>query len=351
MSQRKLNDRQSRRAQQRQQKSADNLANKERDLSRQIQSGELSSEQAGLIICRYSKHFEVEALEGADQGKSHKCVTRTNLGTLVAGDKVIWRSGANQTGVIESKQQRSSLLQRPDNFGKLKAVAANIDQMLIVIASEPVPQPNLIDRYLVAAELIGVRPIIALNKTDLITNQNRESLEKLLGLYESLGYITLKIVSSRHQPAQLSNLLNYIDQRTSIIVGQSGVGKSSLINKLLPDAKLEVGDLSEQTREGTHTTTKAKLFHLAKGGQLIDSPGIRDFGLWHISTQELEQGFIDIAQHAGQCRFRDCQHNNEPSCAILQAVEQGDINQDRFQSFSKIKASILEQQARGLKLD
>ena len=169
--------------------------------------------------------------------------------------------------------------------------------------------------------------------------------------YESLGYITLKIVSSRHQPAQLSNLLNYIDQRTSIIVGQSGVGKSSLINKLLPDAKLEVGDLSEQTREGTHTTTKAKLFHLAKGGQLIDSPGIRDFGLWHISTQELEQGFIDIAQHAGQCRFRDCQHNNEPSCAILQAVEQGDINQDRFQSFSKIKASILEQQARGLKLD
>ena len=351
MSQRKLNDRQSRRAQQRQQKSADNLANKERDLSRQIQSGELSSEQAGLIICRYSKHFEVEALEGADRGKSHKCVTRTNLGTLVAGDKVIWRSGANQTGVIESKQQRSSLLQRPDNFGKLKAVAANIDQMLIVIASEPAPQPNLIDRYLVAAELIGVRPIIALNKTDLITNQNRESLEKLLGLYESLGYITLKIVSSRHQPAQLSNLLNYIDQRTSIIVGQSGVGKSSLINKLLPDAKLEVGDLSEQTREGTHTTTKAKLFHLAKGGQLIDSPGIRDFGLWHISTQELEQGFIDIAQHAGQCRFRDCQHNNEPSCAILQAVEQGDINQDRFQSFSKIKASILEQQARGLKLD
>ncbi|MCL4150007.1 UNVERIFIED_CONTAM: hypothetical protein GTU68_038863, partial [Idotea baltica] len=278
MSQRKLNQRQTRRNEQRIDKRNKSLDKSERDLSRKIQSGELSSEQSGLVICRYSKHFEVEALEGDDKSKLHKCVARTNLGSLVAGDKVVWRAGADRSGVIESVLERSSLLQRPDNFGNLKAVAANIDQMLIVIACEPKPQANLVDRYLVAAKLMGVRPIIVLNKMDLLNGENREELESLLKLYQSLAYTTLKIVSSRHQEAELGNLSELIDQHTSIIVGQSGVGKSSLINKLLPEAQLEVGDLSVQTREGTHTTTKAKLLHLPSGGQLIDSPGIRDFG-------------------------------------------------------------------------
>ena len=351
MSQRKLNDRQTRRSKQRQRKSVERLDKQDRDLSRQIQSGELSSEQAGLIICRYSKHFEVEALEGHDKGNIHKCVARTNLGALVTGDRVIWRAGADLSGVIESKQERSSLLQRPDNFGNLKAVAANIDQMLIVIACEPEPQPNLIDRYLVAARIMKVTPVIILNKADLVNDSNRDSLDTLVSLYESLDYTTLAITSSRHQQAKLSALPEIIDQRTSIIVGQSGVGKSSLINKLLPEAKLEVGELSEQTREGTHTTTNARLFHLPDGGQLIDSPGIRDFGLWHISTRELEYGFVDIAQYSGQCRFRDCQHDNEPGCAIRQAAQEGNIHEDRFSSFNKIKRAILDQQARGLTLN
>lgn len=346
MSQRKLNRRQTWRAEKIQQEREKRSHRKQRDLSRQEQSGELSSEQLGLIICRYSKHFEVEALEGDDKGTIHHCVARTNLGTIVAGDQVIWRAGAEHTGVIESRVERSSILERPDNFGNLKAVAANIDQMLIIIACEPAPQPNLIDRYLVAAELMHIRPVLVLNKADLITDANKDYLDSLLKRYDDLGYRTEKIISSRHQSADLSSLPEAVDQRTSIVVGQSGVGKSSFINTLLPDAKLEVGDLSHSTREGTHTTTKAKLFHLPLGGKLIDSPGIRDFSLWHINIEQLQRGFVEIANLLGSCKFRNCQHELEPGCAILEAVESSAIGPERFSSYERTKEAILDQQKR-----
>lgn len=346
MSERKLNRRQAWRVEKIQQEREARSKKKERDLDRRLQSGDLSSEQHGLIICRYSRHFEVEALEGADKGLIHRCVSRKNLGTLVAGDKVIWRSGADQTGVIESRLERSSILERPDNFGKLKAVAANINQMLIVIACEPAPQPNLIDRYLVAAELMNIRPILVLNKADLIQQDNFRVFEQLLNRYQGLGYYTSKIVCSRHEATDLDNLPNLIDQRTSIVVGQSGVGKSSFINALLPDAGLEVGRLSHATGEGMHTTTKAKLFHLPGGGQLIDSPGIRDFSLWHIDLVQLQQGFIEIAALLGGCKFRNCQHEHEPGCAVLSAVKEGKISQERFNSYERTKEAMLAQQSR-----
>lgn len=351
MSKRKLTRRQTWRAEKIQNEREQRAQKKERDLGRQVQSGTLSSEQKGLVICRYREHFEVEALEGDDQGSIHICVSRANLGSVVAGDQVIWRAGAEQTGVMESRLERRSILERPDNFGKLKPVAANVDQMLIVIACEPQPQTNLIDRYLVAAELMNIRPVIVLNKADLLNQENRPAIDDLLQLYADLGYPITRIVSSRHQAAELANLPELIDQRTSIVVGQSGVGKSSLINTLLPEAELEVGELSTQTREGTHTTTKAKLFHLPTGGQLIDSPGIRDFSLWHIDITQLQHGFVEIAAQLGLCKFRDCQHQNEPACAVRAAVESGAIGAKRFASYERIKAAILEQQSRGLSLD
>lgn len=351
MSKRKLNRRQVWRAEKIQQQRNARALKKDRNLGRQLQSGSLSSEQQGLVICRYSRHFEVEALEGDDRGAIHQCVSRANLGSIVAGDQVVWRAGEGQTGVIESRLQRSSVLERPDNFGRLKAVAANIDQMLIIIAVEPQPQPNLIDRYLVAAELMNIRPVIVLNKADLITAENQPELDALLLLYQQLGYRTEKIVSSRHQLPQLEELPSIVTHHTSIVVGQSGVGKSSLINTLLPEAQLAVGELSASSGEGTHTTTQAKLFHLPNGGQLIDSPGIRDFGLWHIDQQQLQHGFVEIARLLGSCRFRDCKHENEPGCAVLSAVESGAIGKQRFNSFLRIKEAIADQHARGLTLN
>ena len=349
MAKRKLNRRQEWRAKKIQQEREQRSLKKNRDLGRQVQSGQLSGPQKGLVVCRYAKHFEVEALEGQDQGKIHQCVSRANLGTVVTGDIVVWRAGAQLTGVIESRQNRNNLLERPDNYGKLKPVAANIDQVLVVIACQPEPQANLIDRYLVAARLMDIQPVIVLNKSDLINSSNKSGLGALLSTYQNLGYPTVKIISSRHQPAELANLPELITQRTSIVVGQSGVGKSSLINTLLPDANLAVGALSSFSGEGTHTTTQAKLFHLPGGGKLIDSPGIRDFSLWHINESQLEQGFLEISAVVGKCRFRDCRHQQEPDCAVLAAVQSGEISATRWDSFIRIREAIREQQARGLK--
>jgi len=287
----------------------------------------------------------VQALEGDDKGKVHRCVTRTNLGSIVAGDIVTWRAGNKLSGVIESRSNRRSILERQDNFGRLKAVAANIDQMLIVIAAEPSPQGMLIDRYLVAAELMQIDAALVLNKIDLVNASNCEPLDTLLGRYQNLGYSTAKILSSRHQRAQLDELSPLIENNTSIVVGQSGVGKSSLINALLPEANLPVGSLSRNTGEGMHTTTQARLFHLPSGGRLIDSPGIRDFGLWHINAEQLPFGYIEIAETAALCKFRNCQHLKEPGCAVRQGIESGEISIERLNSFLETRNAILEQQA------
>lgn len=351
MSKRKLNRRQTWRTEKIQEERAKRAEKKQRNLSSQQQSGDLSSEQKGLVICRFSSHYEVEALEGDDKGKIHQCVSRANIKSLVAGDQIVWCAGSDLTGVIESRLPRENLLERPDNFGKLKPVAANIDQILIVVACEPAPQPNLIDRYLVAAELMEIDPIIVLNKADLLDEYNTEIIQSTLDIYRELDYPVIQIACSRHQEAQLNDLPEHINNKTSIVVGQSGVGKSSLINKLLPDAQLRVGGLSELTREGTHTTSMAKLFHLPDGGQLIDSPGIRDFSLWHINHQQLQQGFREIAALLGHCKFRDCKHETEPGCAIIAAAEEYLIDPERFESYERIKLAIEEQQARGLSLE
>jgi len=305
-----------------------------------------SPPQHGLVICRYSKEFEVEAMEGESRGSLHRCVSRTNIGNIVAGDQVTWRAGSNLSGVIESRLPRLSVLERPDNFGKLKEVAANVEQMIIVIACEPQPQANLIDRYLVAAELMQIKACVVLNKADLMSTSNENELNAILSRYSALGYNTAKIVSSRHQAPKLNELSELIEHKTSIVVGQSGVGKSSLINALLPSANLQVGELSESSGEGTHTTTQAKLFHLPQGGKLIDSPGIRDFSLWHIKLSELAKGYVEIYEVAQQCKFRDCQHNKEPSCAVLAAVNEGRIEKIRFESFVATREAIEDQQDR-----
>lgn len=346
MNSRKLSKRQKSQALKNQAKRLKNASQNARDLARQTQSGDLSSPQKGLIICRYSKEFEVEALEGENQGQLHRCVSRTNIGSIVAGDKVTWRAGAKLSGVIESRMARESVLERPDNFGKLKEVAANLNQMVIVIACQPSPQTNLIDRYLVAAELMQIKAVLVLNKADLLDHKNQEEFDTLLKRYQTLGYNTAKIVSSRHQTQQLSELTELINSKTSIVVGQSGVGKSSLINALLPDANLQVGELSHSSGEGTHTTTQAKLFHLPQGGQLIDSPGIRDFSLWHIDISELVLGYREIHEFAQLCKFRNCQHKNEPACAVLNGIETGKIEQTRFDSFTATRDAIEQQQDR-----
>jgi ribosome biogenesis GTPase len=339
MAKRRLNRQQQWRIEKVQAQRSERASRRARDIDRQLSAGELGAEQAGLIIAHYGQQIDVEPLEGEHAGEIVRCHVRANLPALVTGDRVIWRPGAEGMGVIVAAERRESLLQRPDKFGKLKPVAANIDRIMLVVAPEPEPHDNLIDRYLVAAEVCGIPALLLLNKSDLIDTRNRAAIETLLTRYEGLGY-TVARTSCQPEDRESTPVESLLAHHTSVIVGQSGVGKSSIIQRLLPDEAIRVGAVSESTGKGIHTTTTARLFRLNGGGNLIDSPGIREFGLWHMSIDELESGFHEISPLIGYCRFRDCRHQAEPGCALLEAAEDGRISVERMQSFRRIYSEI-----------
>jgi ribosome biogenesis GTPase len=299
-----------------------------------LATGELGPEQHGLVTAHFGTQVEVESATG----HRIRCHLRANLEGLVTGDRVVWCEGEH-TGVIVALGERQSVLSRPDPYGKLKPVAANIDQIVVVIAPLPEPHAMLIDRYLVAAETVTIEPVILLNKTDLLAHDPalQRQLDDLLAVYPGLGY---RILHTCSRQGGLDELHAALRDRTSVFVGQSGVGKSSLVNALLPEAELRVGGLSESTSKGTHTTTTAQLFHLPSGGSLIDSPGIREFGLWHMSREQVEQGFREFRPLLGHCKFRDCHHVHEPGCAIIGALASGAISARRMDSYRHIVASL-----------
>ena len=339
MSKRKLTRRQNWRIEKIQQERADRAAKRTDSIDQQLQAGDLGDEQEGLVIAHYGSQVDIECLQGESQGTVYRCHIRANIGTLVTGDQVIWRAG-NPTGVVVAALPRNSELSRPDMHGQLRPVAANIDYIVIVLAPLPEPHANLIDRYLVAAESVAIEPLILLNKTDLIDDSNRQSIEQLLSIYPEIGYRVIQ--ASTQTDEGLVALKDILANRTSVFVGQSGVGKSSLINALLPGVDIKVGELSKSRAKGTHTTTTAKLFHIPDGGDLVDSPGIREFGLWHMEREEVLDGFIEFRPFLGACKFRDCQHQSEPGCQLLEALDNHQISERRLLSFEAIANSLTQ---------
>ncbi len=306
----RLTDQQARRikAQRAQQGSADDL------------DGEI-----GTVVARYGKQALVEA-PGGDRVLCH---LRSHLESPVAGDRVVW-ARSEEAGVITALTERQNVLHRPDIKGQLRPVAANIQLLLVVFAPEPAPQANLLDRYLVAAEHIGVEAALVLNKADLL---NDAFWPEQLEHYAALGYRTL---ITHHGMPDASDLAGLIGTNTVVLVGQSGVGKSSLIQRMLPDESIRIGALSALADKGRHTTTTAELFHLPNGGRLIDSPGVREFGLTHITAADIALGFREFSAFLGRCRFRDCHHEQEPDCALRAAVAEGHVSEARFESYRQI---------------
>lgn len=331
MAKRRLTDQQRRRIrnnQQRPKEYSDNKAGSDGYTDEDL----LGPELEGVVISLFGSEADIEG----QTGEVYRCFLRANIESIVTGDKVTWQPG-NPKGVVTAVQSRQSSLCRPDSRGELRPVAANIDRIVVVIAPKPEPHANLIDRYLVAAEIQGIKPILVLNKVDLAGGKT-EGVMALVKRYSLLGYPVVSV--SAKCGTGLEKLAGLLKSHTSVVVGQSGVGKSSLLNALSPEINTAVGALSSAAEKGTHTTTASRLFHLPGGGDVIDSPGIREFGLWHLGEKEVAKGFIEFQPYLGHCKFRDCQHRDEPGCALNKAVESGNISQVRFDSYWAIRKSL-----------
>ncbi len=291
----------------------------------------------GLVVTSFGKRVEVEY---GDRQRLD-CHVKTTLGQVVVGDRVHWQYEQNQrTGVIVGIEPRRHLLSRPDHYKQTKAIAANVDQIIIVTTAVPAPILYFIDKYLVIAQLQGITPVIVINKMDLQSPDDVTAVDEVMRLYRGLNYHV--ITASAINSSGLAPLVACCQGHANIIVGQSGVGKSALINALLGNAIAEVGDVSiANGQKGRHTTTTTRLYHLPEGGELIDSPGIREFGLWNMDTAEVVKGFREFLPYAGHCQFRNCRHHAEKGCALEVALHTGSIAASRLLSYRRIVQEIV----------
>lgn len=274
--------------------------------------------------------FGAESIVELGNGELLRCKTRRRTGRAVCGDQVRFRQSTPQEGVIEEILPRRNQLSRTNYRGQERVLAANIDLLAVVIAPKPDPDFTLVDRYLVLAEHLEARACLVQNKADLPGASEADLQDRLDG-YRQLDYPVLG--TSAATGAGVGSLAAALSGGTGILVGQSGVGKSSLINQLVPDRQARTQALSHASGQGRHTTTETTLYPLSGGGALIDSPGIRILRLAHLSPGDIANGFRELRPYAGQCQFRDCTHREEPGCAVRPAVARGDIDPRRLANF------------------
>jgi len=277
-----------------------------------------------------------------EDGTLRRCAIRRLLKTLntdqrhvvAAGDQVWLRPEGVDEGIIEGVEPRHGLLSRTSR-GRQHILVANVDQVLVVAsAAQPRLKPNLIDRYLITAEKARIEPILCINKVDLV---NPADLQPIVGVYSQLGYQVLLL--SATSGWGIDHLQRRLQGRATALTGQSGVGKSSLLNTLEPKLKLRVQSVSEESQKGRHTTTTAELIPLSKDGYVVDTPGIRQFQLWDVTAEEVAGYFRDLRPLVSQCRYPDCTHTHEEPCAVKDAVADGFIDTRRYESYLQIIAS------------
>ena len=282
-------------------------------------------EYQGIVLTRYGQRQLVED----KNGRVFQSISRQNIGFSVAGDKVLFQKTKHDDAIVTAIYPRDNELKRQD-----KLIAANIDQLWLVVAIEPHYEFELIDRYLIMAENSNLPIGIIVNKIELSSNKSKTENDFLH--YKSIGY-DVHFLSVKKQ-TNLDFFKEQLVNKSHIFLGQSGVGKSSLINSLIPDLQLRVNEISSKSKLGKHTTTNTTIYHIPSGGDLIDSPGVREFQLDSLTELEIKSGFKEFRALSDACRFRDCRHINEPHCAVKESLDQGKINPNRYQSYLNILA-------------
>lgn len=283
--------------------------------------------QTGTIVSAYGKRYGVH-LDNASNETEISCVTRGKKTDLACGDRVDILLTDSAEGVIEKTHERQSLLYRSNAF-RSKLLAANVSQVLIVLAIIPSFYEALLNRCLIAAEAAEIKATILLNKIDA---GDPQATLNTLRYYEGLGYDVIPLSAKQ----DISCLLPYLAGQTSVLVGQSGMGKSTIINQLLPTAQAKTREVSMVLDSGKHTTTAAHLYYLNESSRIIDSPGLQEFGLNHLSIEAIEQAFIEFRPYLGHCRFQDCRHLHEPDCRLREAEQAGKIANSRLALFHQL---------------
>ncbi|MBA5606229.1 ribosome small subunit-dependent GTPase A [Duganella sp. FT3S] len=283
------------------------------------------------IIAAHGRHYLADA-----DGLRLQCVTRGKKTNVAVGDRVQVTLTSPDQGVIDRIDERDTLLYRSDQY-KSKLLAANVSQLFIVVATEPGFADDLVSRALVAAEAAGITARLILNKTDVTASLDKA--RERLRPYAALGYPVHEVSAKGRPEETVATLTPLLAGQSSILIGQSGMGKSSLINLLVPDADIAVREISAALDTGKHTTTFTRLYQLPAlggGSSIIDSPGFQEFGLYHLTEGMLERAFVEFAPYLGHCKFYNCRHLIEPQCAVLAAVEEGKIARMRHTLYGQL---------------
>ena len=289
--------------------------------------------QTGLVVASHGRHCMVESMDG----ERRICHPRGKKSQVVVGDQVEWLPSTDE-GTIEKILPRRNLFYRQDEI-RTKSFAANLDQVVILLAAEPEFSQMQLTRALIAAEAEHITPIIALNKSDL-TDLFARALERLAP-YTAMGYTVLQL-ALKH--GQWSDLVTRLQNKTNLILGPSGTGKSTLINQFIPNALVSTGEISHALNSGKHTTTSTNLYWVdaERKTALIDSPGFQEFGLHHIDAMQLAAYMPDLKPHVSKCKFYNCTHLHEPGCGVQAAVASGEINASRYKLYGMLFAELTE---------